>query len=302
MKKVSVILTTYNGEKSVERTINSILNQNGINKEFVLELIVVDDCSTDNTIEIVNKFDILLLSTIRNSGGPNAGRNIGLKHATGDYIMIADQDDVWKEHRLISLIPHLKKVPVVSSGYTIYDISKKNKIERVKHHNSGFVYYGKNKTFINKLTKSLKGQNTYLGSIIFKKNLKGILFEEHFGMVDYDWILNIFYQNDSVEVCDSLYSRYVESNNLSLNEYYRKVDFYYSLFCIENYEREFPGEVRIAYKRIHGTRARYYYLKGNMKKARYYFLRSEISLKTIIFYLTTFAGSKIVIKKFNVFG
>lgn len=302
MKKISVILTTFNGEQSVERTINSIFNQDGINKEFVIELIVVDDCSNDNTIEIVKRYDILLFFTRKNSGGPNAGRNIGLKHASGDYIIISDQDDVWKKHRIISLIPHLSRVPIVTSGYTIIDSSKKNRIEKVRKNESGYFYFKKNSTFLSKLTKSLEGQNTYLGSIIFKNTLKEILFEENFGMVDFDWILKIFYQNDSVEVCDSLYIRYVYSNNLSLNEVYRRIDFYYSLLYIENYENQYPKEVKIAYSRIHGSRARYYYLKGNMKKARFYFLRSERNLTTALYYLTTFLGSKIVIKNFNVFG
>jgi glycosyltransferase involved in cell wall biosynthesis len=302
MRKVSVIITTYNGEEIIERTINSMITQKGIDEKFTLELIVVDDCSTDSTLEILKKFDVKLFVTSNNTGGPNKGRNIGLKNATGDYICIADQDDEWKEHRIVSLLPSLEKVPIVTSGYILIDDYKNITVERVKKNRGTFLYYPINQTFIDKLTKSLNGQDTYLGSIMFRKELKDTLFEEHFGVVDFDWILRLFHQQDSIEICDSLYVRYVTRDNLSLNEQYRKIDFYYSLMFIETYEEEYPKEVRTAYKKIHGSMARYYYLTGNMRRARFYFIRSTFSLKTIAYYLTTVAGARFVKKKFNVFG
>lgn len=93
MKKVSVILTTYNSEKFVSKVIDSILNQKGVDELFQLELIVVDDCSQDKTREILKNYNLEFLTTGENSGGPNKGRNLGLKAATGDYICIADHDD-----------------------------------------------------------------------------------------------------------------------------------------------------------------------------------------------------------------
>jgi glycosyltransferase involved in cell wall biosynthesis len=302
MKKVSVILTTYNGEKTIENTIISILNQDSIDNAFKLELIVVDDCSTDNTPDILNKFDIILLNTSKNSGGPNKGRNIGLLNATGDYICIADQDDIWESHKIISLLPYLEKVPIVTSGFTLIDISTNKKIIRTNKHNEKSIYYEKNKTFISKLTKSIDGQQTYLGSIIFVRELKNVLFEETFGMIDFDWVLRLFHGKESIEVCDSLYTRIVDGQNLSLNKLYRKNDFYYSLMFIETYMDDYPKEVRTANLKIHGSRARYYYLIGEMKNARMYFLRSKITWKTVLYYITTFFGSSFVKKHFNIFG
>lgn len=301
MKKVSVIVTTYNSELTIEKTIQSILNQDGVNQNFELELIVVDDCSLDKTREILQNYDLLLLSTEVNSGGPNKGRNIGLKNATGDYLCIADHDDVWQKHRILTVIPYLLKVPIVSSGYTLVDQLNNRNIVRVGSPNKPYLYFARNQTFTDRLTKSLKGQNVY-GSIFFSKKLKDVYFEEHFNQVDYDWILRLFHNNDSIEVCDSLYYRNVSGNNLSLNESYRKTDFYYSLMTIETYEEQYPAQVRKAYLRIHGSRARYYYLMGNMKKARFYFLKSQWGLKTFLYYITSFAGSGIVKKKFNIFG
>lgn len=302
MKKVSVIVTTYNSEFTIEKTIQSILNQDGVNKDFGLELIVVDDCSSDRTRDILQKYDLLLLSTEGNTGGPNKGRNIGLKCATGDYLCIADHDDVWQKHKVLTLLPYLLKVPVVSSGYTVVDQLHNRNIIRVGSTVKPYLYFVKNQTFRDRLTRSLKGQNAYLGSIFFRKELKGIYFEEHFNQVDYDWILRIFHNNDSIEVCDSLYFRYVSGSNLSLNESYRRKDFYYSLMTIETYEEQYPVEARKAYLRTHGSRARYYYLVGNMKKARFYFLKSQWGIKTFLYYITSFVGSEFVKKRFNIFG
>jgi len=302
MKTVTVVVTTYNSEKTLGRILNSILNQKGLGEVFELEMIAVDDCSSDGTLKILEKYPVIIHSTGRNSGGPNKGRNIALKKATGDYICIADHDDEWKNKRLLTLLPYLDKVPIVSSGYTMIDQVNNRSVERVAHSGESFLFYPKNETFRARLTKSITGQNTYMGSLIYRKELKDILFEEHFGMVDFDWVLRLFKDRESIEVCDSLYIRHVDGKNLSLNSTYRMNDFNYSLQSIAVYENEFPKEVKIAWHRIHGSLARYYYLMGDMEKARFYFRLSGLSWKTIAYYLTTFAGSGYVKKKFNIFG
>ncbi len=302
MKKVSVILTTYNSSLNIEKTINSILNQDGVNVNFKIELLIIDDCSKDNTFEILKKFDAKIFSTNLNSGGPNKGRNIGLKNVSGDYICIADHDDIWHSDKILTLLPFLEKVNIVSSGFTILDIKNKKQIERVSKFKDDFIYFKQNLTFLDRLIKSSKGQNTYLGSLIYSSKLKDILFEEHFGMIDYDWGLRLFHENESIEICKSLYDRVVEGENLSLNENYRKIDYYYSLLFIENYQEKYPKEVRKSIKKINSIRAKYYYVTYNMKKSRYFFLKSEFNLKNIFYYFTTFVGAKFVIKKFKVFG
>ncbi|MDZ7607028.1 MAG: glycosyltransferase family 2 protein [Cyclobacteriaceae bacterium] len=269
---------------------------------FQLEVIAVDDCSSDGTLEIMNKYPVSIFSTGKNSGGPNKGRNIALQKATGDYICIADHDDVWKDHRISTLLPYLEKAPVVSSGYTMVDMVRERNIDRVADTAKPFLFYPINETFEARLTKSLTGQNTYLGSLIYRKELKEILFEEHYGMVDFDWVLRLFKDRESIEVCDSLYIRYVDGKNLSLNSTYRMNDFNWSLQSIADYKKEYLNEVKTAWRKIHGSMARYHYLMGDMKKARFYFRRAEFSIKTIVYYLTTFVGSGYVKKKFNIFG
>lgn len=103
MKTVSVIVTTYNSRKNYSKDLRIYFSQNGNGVEFKIELLVVDDCSTDNTRAILSANSIPFLSTGTNSGGPNKRRNIALQASSGDYICIADHDDLWHSNKIQSL-------------------------------------------------------------------------------------------------------------------------------------------------------------------------------------------------------
>lgn len=301
-KKISVIVTTYNSQDTIKRTLDSLINQEGTSSVFDLELIIVDDCSTDSTARIVEDYEAVLLTTGENSGGPNKGRNIGLDYATGDYICIVDHDDEWYLNRIMEVLPYLELAPIVTTGYTVVNEKDGERLPRFKDINVSHILYQNNETFLSKLKRERNGQNVYLGSIIYSSKFKEIKFEEHFGMVDFDWILRLFNNQKSIEVTQTLYDRYVFGQNLSLNENYRQKDYYYSLLFIERYKNEYPKEVRWGSKKINGSRARYYYLIGDMRSAREYFLKSRLNFITLLYMATTFFGSKFVKKKFNIFG
>ena len=137
---------------------------------------------------------------------------------------------------------------------------------------------------------------------MYRSELKHIHFEENYGMVDFDWILRLFHRRDSTEINQSLYFRHVNGSNLSLNERYRKKDFYLSLMHLDEYANDYPREIKNAYKRLYGSRAWCFYLMGNMSLARFYFLRSSWNLKTLSYFLSIFIGSQYVKRKVNVFG
>lgn len=105
--KFSVITPTYNRSATIERTVHSILNQTY--QDF--ELIVVDDGSTDNTIEILRKYEhesrIKIIETNKNSG-VNVARNIGLKNISDDvnWITFLDSDDEF----LLDALENMKTV------------------------------------------------------------------------------------------------------------------------------------------------------------------------------------------------
>lgn len=90
---ISVIIPSYNREKTIIRCINSILNQT----KKVFEIIVVDDGSTDRTIERINSIKYESLKILKqNHKGAQAARNLGILNAKGDYIAFLDSDDEWQ--------------------------------------------------------------------------------------------------------------------------------------------------------------------------------------------------------------
>ena len=90
--KVSIIIPTYNCEKTIDRTIQSILNQT----YTCFEVIIINDCSTDNTSNILNKYhtikNIHIIHNHKNYG-KFVSVNIGIQKSIGKYITIVDADD-----------------------------------------------------------------------------------------------------------------------------------------------------------------------------------------------------------------
>ena len=95
---VSIIMPSYNTARFISKTIESVLEQTYKN----WELLIVDDCSTDNTDEIVSKYDddrIIYLKNKKNSGAA-VSRNKALKNAKGKWIAFLDSDDLWLPEKL----------------------------------------------------------------------------------------------------------------------------------------------------------------------------------------------------------
>lgn len=98
MIKISVIIPTYNREKTINYCLNSAINQS----YPIHEIIVIDDCSTDKTCDIVASMKdkrIKLISLEENRGAQYA-RNQGILAATGDWIAFLDSDDYWEVNKL----------------------------------------------------------------------------------------------------------------------------------------------------------------------------------------------------------
>ena len=98
---VTVIIPLFNAEKYIAQTIESVISQTYQN----WEMIIVDDCSTDNSKDIVKKYEakesrIKLIELEKNFGGPARPRNVGLDISKGDYLAFLDADDVWLKNKL----------------------------------------------------------------------------------------------------------------------------------------------------------------------------------------------------------
>lgn len=106
---ISVILPVYNGELFLSEAIQSILRQN----YHPLEIIIVDDGSTDKTAEVAAQFKDIAHYVYQLNSGPSAARNRGIRMATGNVIAFLDADDFWSENALKKQLDYLVANPDV---------------------------------------------------------------------------------------------------------------------------------------------------------------------------------------------
>jgi len=127
---VSVIIPNYNHAPYLKQRINSILQQTYKN----FELIILDDCSTDNSRDIINRYAgrnacIRTYFNQHNSGSTFKQWNKGVRLARGEYIWIAESDDYAEEHFLEKMLPTLHHHPDVGMIYCMsYKVNEYNKI------------------------------------------------------------------------------------------------------------------------------------------------------------------------------
>jgi len=124
---VSIIMPSFNSGSFIEATVNTVLKQTFIN----WELIIIDDCSTDNSLKVIEKMvesdKRIKLIPLKVTGGTAKARNEGLKEASGQYIVFLDSDDLWDENFLESQIDFMHdNGPIITAGYRIK--SQKNMI------------------------------------------------------------------------------------------------------------------------------------------------------------------------------
>ena len=107
MPKFSIIIPVYNVEKYIDNCLKSIMNQTF--KDY--EIIVVNDGTKDNSMDIVKKYDVTIVE--QKNQGLSAARNTGVNHATGEYLIFLDSDDSWNKDLLKEINKSLKNKPDV---------------------------------------------------------------------------------------------------------------------------------------------------------------------------------------------
>lgn len=117
--KISVCIATYNGEKFVFEQIDSILKQITQNDE----IIVSDDGSTDQTVEVIKSFNDNRIKILKNTGKKGYTPNFqnALREANGDIIFISDQDDLWLPGKYNAVIESLKNYDLVVTNSKVTD-------------------------------------------------------------------------------------------------------------------------------------------------------------------------------------
>lgn len=111
---VSIIIGSFNAEKYIRETLDSVANQTF--RSF--EAIIVDDCSTDNTAKIIQEYcdkdtRFKLIKLESNSNLPAVPRNIGLKHSCGEFVAFLDHDDIWTHKKIQRQISALQVNPQI---------------------------------------------------------------------------------------------------------------------------------------------------------------------------------------------
>ena len=177
---VSIILPVYNYGDNIVEIINSVLNQSYDN----FELVIVDDCSDDNTVNMIESLTNQKIRLINNQKhkGLAACRNDALANADGEYIFYIDMDNLWDYEYLSTMVGLFLMLPdadAVYSGQYVYN----NKFKKLL----GAVFGAYN--------KSLLYNNNYISisALAHKKEVfENIRFDETLNsMEDYNFILNI---------------------------------------------------------------------------------------------------------------
>jgi teichuronic acid biosynthesis glycosyltransferase TuaG len=149
---VSIITPLYNSEEFIKDTIDSVLSQTYTN----WEMIIVDDCSTDNSVEITSRIidtnPKIRLIKLKKNVGSALSRNSALQVAKGRYIAFLDSDDLWFPDKLEKQLLFMseRKIPISFTSYelidenginkmhTIHSVDKLNQIDYLKNTIIGF--------------------------------------------------------------------------------------------------------------------------------------------------------------------
>ncbi|MYL20102.1 glycosyltransferase [Halobacillus litoralis] len=193
MKKVpvSVVIPHYNNAGTIERAVMSIAGQTW----KPMEVIIVDDCSTDKSSravlnDICQKYqETLNLVLIKNNKnkGPGASRNIGWNSAKGDYVAFLDSDDAWNRKKLEIQYGYMKTNPNVD--FTCHDNLLKGQTKDINER-----YSVKEISFNKLLYKNVIGTRT----VMLKKSLENRFVKNKYHSEDYLLWLDIAYDNNTI--------------------------------------------------------------------------------------------------------
>ncbi len=168
---ISVIIPVYNSEKTVERTIDSVMKQTLLPSE----VIVVDDCSTnhqsrDLLIDLSNKYKIVKTIFLNKNSGPATARNSAWNIANGKYIAFLDSDDVWHPKKLEIQYKFLEKNEDV---YFLWHHKKIIKYQRVNEFYNTIVDDSVHTIIINPIRLLFKHYtNGSTSSVMLRNNVK----------------------------------------------------------------------------------------------------------------------------------
>lgn len=181
---VSIMMTVYNGSRFLNYSIPSVLNQTYKN----LQLIIINDGSTDDSIEQISKFKsdnrVILIS--QNNKGKNASLSVALSISQGEYLTVIDQDDFVDEIFIEKMIKYslIYNSDVVISNYKYLEKFDSKIVKNYRKIDDHISYLDNNKEIVKEFLGNKK-YNIYLWNKLFKREIfKDFLFPEHYVVDD----------------------------------------------------------------------------------------------------------------------
>lgn len=225
MKKISIIIPAYNCERTIEKTINSVLNQSIKN----IEIIIIDDGSTDQTSTICKNYQnqINYIKTINQ--GCSQARNLGIINSTSEYIYFLDSDDWLDSHLLENMYNKAtkKKLDIVICGIRKINENFKelSKIHPQINLNTNADYFS---SPCNKLYKKSLFKNK---DLFFTKDI--------FCGEDLLFNFKLFTQTSSIGIEKKYFYNYYMNLNSTSNNYKNRIDIYKVLKEMINFSKKY---------------------------------------------------------------
>ena len=238
---ISVVVPVYNVEKYITKCLESIIRQSY--KDF--ELLLVNDGSTDKSVEIIN--ECLLNSNLnwklinKENGGLASARNTGIKEAKGDYVSFIDADDCVSDDFLYNLINAIEKDDYDFS-FCAFQYIKDQSLTQDKNENTQI--FDRDTLLLSFLKRNI---SFVVPSMFFKKNFlieNNLFFDEDIKFSeDQPFIWNvILHSNKTIYLYKKMYGYYIRENSIMTSSSYTKIENSYKEFSeyIFNLFNKFP--------------------------------------------------------------
>lgn len=249
MSKISIIIPIYNAKDYLRRCLDSVVKQTNSN----LEIILVDDGSTDTSLTICNEYaekDARIVVVSQKNQGVSAARNKGIEIATGDYLGFVDSDDVLSPNMydILMKLQESTNADITSCRYTKftnqYDFS-------ITNHYSSY-----NQTEALFLLLEEKELTNFLWDKLFKKSLfENIKFKEGLIFEDLDVMYKLFAKMNKITLSHSILYAYYQREDSYVHTYaYNKIANYIMIYQ-ERYQflsKNYPSlQEQLTFSRVH---------------------------------------------------
>ena len=236
--KISVIVPVYNVEKYIRQCLESIVNQTYRN----LEIIVVNDGTKDNSMQIVKEFlsDTRIKIINKENGGLSSARNRGMEEATGDYISFVDSDDWIELNTYEELVKNLNEEDVIIFNYSRIEDSTGEKIEEYHIKDSEMIDLEKDYSYLYAKIAHSCWNKLYKIDYLKKNDFKflEILYEDVF------WNIQVIYSTTDIKTLNKSFYNYrinrkgsiMQSRKSNDAEYLKKQNKAYEVI-LENIEK-----------------------------------------------------------------